>query len=492
MGNRKKVQVIIHSIFWIYAIALLAAMLVNAWFNDLGSDSAVQIKYCRQSLETMMTWVKGDFHPPFYHFMLWCVCHILPDASQVYSIFSAIPFVLVTIAAGTFIYKEFGGVSSFLLVTFWGLMSQSLYHQVEARMYGWGAFFLFAGMLSLYYIFKANMIKYWTLFAIFSLMGMYTHYYVLIQFFFIVLYLLIHAVAFRRDLLKRTLITSIGLAVCYVPWLFVLLKQSSVVQNGDYWITEVLSPRTCIWYLFSFAKGYELLFIFLFVLTVNYIIIKKIIYIQVVEGKKKIRIKLANLFVKANNHKLYLIQVVVLSGVATIATGLILSHLMHPMILDRYIYFPAIGFWLVIPICISMTPNKWGSGFVGTLVMGMILWYNIPILCNTISDQIASYKFKERLYEVVNPNAEEPGVIITDWVMKYYPLSSYYYPSWEVIAIDKMDISLYEAISQIPENEKVYCFVSDQLEELDNTYNFEYIDAGTIGESFSYVYEVNR
>ena len=224
----------------------------NLWFDEIYSV-AISNNHSFNEI-----WEIGghDVHPVLYYFMLKVISLIFGNNILCYRLLSVIALAILGILGYTHIRKDFGEKAGVLFSLFVFIFPLNIVYSGEIRMYTWAMLFVTIMGIYAYRIYKdKNTIKNWIIFAIFSLVSAYTHYYGLMTAgiinILLFIYLLKKAIKqkqFTKDL-KIFIIQAIIQIILYLPWVLSLLLQVSQVSKG-FWV-GVKFPDTLI-ELFTF------------------------------------------------------------------------------------------------------------------------------------------------------------------------------------------------------------------------------------------------
>lgn len=176
-----------------------------------------------------------DVHPPLYYMIVQAVLYILNtlhinyDVIYVSKIVSIVPYFIVLAISATKIRKDYGwltvGIFTFSIIS----MSFFFRGYSTIRMYSWSLLFLLMSFLYFKEIIYKSDRKSWVLFVLFTILGAYTHYFVLVT--SGLMYLLLFVRAFiNKDIdkkaeLKKWFLAAIATAILYSPWILVLMRQ---------------------------------------------------------------------------------------------------------------------------------------------------------------------------------------------------------------------------------------------------------------------------
>lgn len=212
----------------------LGAFHTNIWF-----DESYSVAISNHSFSEIWNIGGNDVHPVFYYMMLKIVSLIFGNNILVFRLFSIVPIVILSILGITHIMKEYGertGIIFSFLTLFLPIIAA---YSSEIRMYTWVMLFVTITAIYANRIYKNELsIKNWVIFALFSLLSAYTHYYGLMFAGIINVILFIYLLKNRKGKnkdLKIFIIQAVVECLLYVPWLYYFIKQLTSV-GGGYWI----------------------------------------------------------------------------------------------------------------------------------------------------------------------------------------------------------------------------------------------------------------
>lgn len=396
----------------IYGILLATLSFIRIFDNNFWGDEAYTIRLSKMSFIQMLQETAADVHPPLYYAIVQVMCRIFGCTGVVYHLVSFIPYGIILVTTMTVIWKRFGGQASVLLITLCSVLETAVNYNVEVRMYSWGALFLLLSFLALYDILTENKKHSYILFVLFSLAGAYTHYYCLISVAFLYIVLLIWAVVMRKDFLKNTLITSLVTVVLYMPW-FVVLLTTFKRTVGDFWMTEIPYIKDC--FAFLFQGKLEFVFFALMLLMVA----------------------IAIWYQKKEPAKITWVLAGLSSVFGTMLVGNLVSKLVRPVFIVRYLYPVAIIAWLLLAVGIASCKKK---NIYLVVVTILLLVTGIPKYCEIYQQEKGQ---DELLTETLAASEEAVGVgnvILTDSQTIEWTVADYYYPGAECIYVDAENI----------------------------------------------------
>mgnify|MGYP004506772207 FL=1 len=212
----------------------LGAFHTNIWF-----DESYSVAISNHSFSEIWNIGGNDVHPVFYYMMLKIVSLIFGNNILVFRLFSIVPIVILSILGITHIRKDYGertGIIFSFLTLFLPIIAS---YSSEIRMYTWVMLFVTITAIYANRIYKDELsIKNWVIFALFSLLSAYTHYYGLMFAGIINVILFIYLLKNREEKnkdLKIFIIQAVVECLLYVPWLYYFIKQLTSV-GGGYWI----------------------------------------------------------------------------------------------------------------------------------------------------------------------------------------------------------------------------------------------------------------
>lgn len=203
--------------------------------QPLWRDEAFSVLYAAQSFASIIT--KSTFDPPLYYLVLHVWMKIFGQSELAVRSFSFVGFSLATVVAiylAEHLFKKHW-LSWFIPLLFF-INPMLLYYAFETRAYGW---YMFFAMLAIYGYIKGN----WKLFGIASVLGFYTHLYmILVPFTCTLHYLVTHPktlVAPREWMRDAYLKTVAIIALFVVPWLLRVASVTSRLNESWYYPVDL-------------------------------------------------------------------------------------------------------------------------------------------------------------------------------------------------------------------------------------------------------------
>ena len=341
---------------------MLGKSLMLCFSNDIWYDELFTVGMIEHSYGDLVALTARDVHPPLYYFIVKIVVKlcklIVPVASTVAlaKIVSVLPYFVLLIYSVTFIRKRFGIFTGGLFLFCVIAMPQLSAYTVEVRMYSWALLFVTAAYLHAYGIITGHTARgHYVALVLYGLAAAYTQYFACVAVIMVYLWLLLWLIlCARKDNESKIFGKLKGWFVCvlisivgYCPWLFILYRQMSAV-NENYWILP-LSWRTlggCVKFIMKPAFANDML-------NTVLAVVMFLAYIAVICNNLTKLFHRGRVLSKMENDKTHLddlnIPALILTG-AGVLSGLVLfgfvaSLLFRPIFVYRYM-IPALGcFW---------------------------------------------------------------------------------------------------------------------------------------------------
>lgn len=352
-------------LFEILFIALSLCFLAvgdEIWFDEVFSVSIV-----KHSFSDIISFTAADVHPPLYYFILKLFTLVFGQRMSVYHLVSIIPFVLMLLAIGRFVSKHFGFQEAMLSVLLVTAAPNMLMYAVEIRMYSLCCLFVVLSMIlavelcenpdssktSAGWFHRVLGNKKWAAFAVVNVLAAYSHYFagaaVLLVAGCLFVFFLLQKENRKKNLIHWFL-SMAATGVLYLPWLIVFYQQLTKVKK-DYWI-EGFHIGTLMEYekfIFGSDAWMKILTEVLFLLAVC-----AVIYFW--KNEKKDRIFFLNGF----------------SFFGLIASGVLLSILITPVFMRRYIIVVLPLFWITVVCALMQIKHK--GVFLALGLCGLLLF----------------------------------------------------------------------------------------------------------------------
>lgn len=358
--NDKDYKDIIGTILLALSIILLGYMLVSP-FNQMviHIDEYFTISVLNFPINELAYVISHDVHPPLHYLLLKVVSNILTffgfgfDKIFIYKIVSIIPYGIILILSVTKIKNEYNYFTAGLFAFSMALMSEFLVYYSIIRMYSWATLFVILAFLYLRDVIDKNDAKSWTCLTIFSVLAAYTHYFAAIPIVCIYICLFIYLLINDKEKIKNWFISAICGIILFTPWIFSLLGQVSSVSE-NYWIPEI-TLNTMIGFLGYFVTPTRNFYTCIFSVLMFIVLI----------------VYTAKRFDDIDEKDQFYIISGLIAYLGTIAIGTMVSIMVRPIMVDRYLLPSAAILWFAISFMIGKIDAK--KEFLITFAIILIL-----------------------------------------------------------------------------------------------------------------------
>lgn len=395
-------------LLYILTIIIILTMFFTSFSEYIWLDEAFSLKLIQHSYKDVILLTAKDVHPPLYYIILKFFVDLgnkLGGIDKIVgSMVSIIPYLGLFVISLTKIKKHWGRLTSSIFIFCITLMPNCVFPGTEIRMYSFGMLFVTLAYIEAYEIIINRSCKYWIRFLIFGVCAAYTHYFACIAVAFVYFYLLLWSIIKERTEFKKWLLMSGGTVILYFPWLFVVLKQVSDVKSS-YWIPPITLAN-----MYGYIK---------FVLSPNKGILMALLGISYVY-------LLSKLFLGKKDQEVKLYTVTgFLVLCFTVLFGIIVSFLMRPIFVDRYI-IPSLGcFWLCFAICLGCLDKT----KINRMIQGGIILVLLVVGClnykSFTTQELTEMKAINRVKDILVEEKAEEDIIITDTIHVQFPLANY-------------------------------------------------------------------
>ena len=416
-------------------------------------DECFSIRLSKESFAGMLSETAADVHPPLYYFILQIFYKIMGESGLMYHMVSLIPYGLLMIFAMTVVRKRFGIIATLIYSSFASITSTALLYNNQVRMYSWSAFFVLLAFYYAYRIMEENRWKDWIIFSACSLSAGYTHYYALLAVAFFYLAFLIISF-FQKRYIKKLLIISICTVIGYFPWLFVFISTFRRTTKS-WWLQGIPGLKDCVLFFFEsniISIAVILIFILFFLQKIGSISRKS-------QNKSFVRTDIINI----REHKRIVSNVDLWmimgfgSAVGMILSGEVVSHLVQPVFMVRYLFPISSVIWLLLGIMISRLDLRY---LYSVLIMILLLTTCIPAYGKLYIKENELNKDTADFQKQVTVSTED--IIVTDIDHMDWTILDYYYPGvkHQLISMDDLPGERLQS-----GNEKLWIFSSETLSQ---------------------------
>ncbi len=353
-----------------YAVICFTTIILILLANNdsVWCDEAYTMLNCRGSFSYMYDNLKVDSWPPFYLFFSWIYAKLFVCSVFSLKIFSIIPVFILMLYGSRVIYRETGSLETTLLFDLLtSFMPISIHTALEIRGYSWAMLFVTICGIEAWLFFKnTESKKHAICFFVSGILAAYTHYFALVSVCYIYMFLMLGLLfdKSKRKILKKWLLFVICSLIVYTPWITKFIGATKSVTKGGYWIQSISLNDLLDFFQFPFVSEIDNLgsvnkniFSELALIIICWLVINTIIDIKKEKDIKK-------------KGELYFQICCVMVIVFTIISGYILSKILQPIFVPRYMK-PALGLlWLFVAIRFS-NMNKNCKSFL--LAFGIVL-----------------------------------------------------------------------------------------------------------------------
>lgn len=237
-------------------LLLIGLSFILTFKTGYNCDEQFSIDWTALAWKDMWHNLVNDVHPPLYYLGLKIWRFLFGYAAFPARMYSLISFVGI-LSISYFIKSKFGCKSVIWYLTFICSTPFAFQKSTEVRMYGWTSFWAMANGIFFYMIIKKRENKYWGWFCFTGILTAYNHYYGLLLMITTFLGLGIWTIFQKsRPLFLHYIRICAICIICYLPWLFVAIRQVMQV-NQEYWIEWPTSRLAAIRDLFYSIVPYS-------------------------------------------------------------------------------------------------------------------------------------------------------------------------------------------------------------------------------------------
>lgn len=282
---------------------------------------------------------------------------------------------------------------------------------------------------------------------------------------FFYLVAIIYLVWLKKFSIKKILSVCIASVIFYLPWLGYLAK-TVMSKKDDFWITTIPSFEESVNYLFSYQMSPVMWLLFIIGLLIAVLYETNLLKISIA---KRININFTVKDFQISNSCLWIIAGLV-SVLGTIICGIMISNILRPLYLLRYIYPASVVAWMILGIVISKLK---GRKFYITIVLIYMLFTFIPIYSNKYVAEKNRNNLLQHTIEKTRNYIQKDDIILTNVLHIEWTIAQYYYPGTEVLLMN-------ENIVPYLEKNKKYWLI------LDASQNVEIIEQQLQEQNYSY------
>jgi hypothetical protein len=312
----------------------------------------------------------SDVHPPLHYIILYAVSPITHNNIFLLKVVSIVPYFIILAISATKIRKDYGWLTSGVFAFTIATMSIFFIEFLTVRMYPWALLF----MILVFIYFKEVLVNFdkrsWILLTLFTLLGAYTHYFLL--FTCGLVYLLILASILKspdkKEKIKTWIYSVVSLMILYAPWFAVLIRQIGTQTSASHeptLLNNVFSYVT----IFAINSGnFSFEMMLLRALAIIFLVI-----VLVLIYKNKAKYEASGVF---------LMYATIIIGVAVLAVS-------FQPVRARYL-MPVIGiFWLSVSILLGKIENN----KILAILLALILVFSASSILITHDEAISKIEW---------------------------------------------------------------------------------------------------
>ena len=242
-------------LLWILIAIVVILNLIRLFPDNFWSDEIWSLKMLKLSFGEMLDKTAGDVHPPLFYIVLRFFVRIFGYHPWVYRLAAYVPYLGILIIIATFIRNKFGSKAAVLLVILVSLLENSLTYIIEVRMYELPALGFFAAFCAFYCLLEEETVKGYVIFAISSLVTVYSQYIMVLAAAPLYIALLCYTVIKKRKI-RNIVILYFCTVAAYLPWIFRALVFVRAVGKGGFWLRSNPELKWILVYFFNTGHYY--------------------------------------------------------------------------------------------------------------------------------------------------------------------------------------------------------------------------------------------
>ena len=427
MKRSKNISPYTIKILLLIAVCMLANIALI--FNDsVWTDEAFTMITLRNDLPGIIEITAGDVHPPLYYILAKVVTYVLGYSVPAVKVASLIPVLLTMLLVALNLRDCMeklhvrSTLASVLIILMLAFMPCSVRENVELRMYTWAMFFVTAvGVFAFKIILKPKAIKNWGFFIGAAVGAVYTHYFALVSAALIYGMLFLVLVIKDKKYIGRFFLACAVTVICYLPWIPIFYRQICSVKE-NYWIPEFTFDKILEYLKWPFNGEFVQFWLIVLVVCIL-LLVRKFLKWEKLDCNEKVQ----TIFL--------LMCVAVFTG--TMAAGWILSKLIRPIFIDRYLFASAGLLYIFIAyVCTNYIETRdLKIGILGLTLCTSISAYNVQ---RNNEYNNGTEQTKEIMEEYIQPD----DLILTNELMLSYQNGSpllYYLPDNKLVYITSAD-----------------------------------------------------
>lgn len=263
--------------------------------------------------------------------------------------------------------------------------------------------------------------------------------------------------------IKKVVVSCLSTVILYLPWLGIVIK--TVMRSKDnFWLTAIPTFRESIDYLFSYKLGFGVWGGVLLVgLLLAFAYETKILQLNINERHE------LNVFFSVRKFCCSKNVFWIISGLSsilgTIIVGIVVSDVIRPFYLLRYIYPVSVVAWMILGVIISRLKGSKIYAFV--LICYMIVAFVPSYKMKYVNEKNSNVTLQNTL-NVLQDKIAMGDIILTDVIHIDWSIAEYYFPGVETELIDDETFSELQQSKEyvlIVNGDEDISIISEQLNE---------------------------
>ena len=412
-------------IVFLYGLILASHHAIRMIDNNVWGDEGIVVLASRMTFSEMLHYVACIGHTPLHYVFAWICKRLFGESGLVYHFSAALPYFIIIGVTVFLIRKWFGNKAAFVFITFCSLLDSAITYNLEIRMYAWCQLFILLTFIMFYKLYLKNGKdgKYYIFTTAFAVGAAYSHYYALASIGLMYLVFFIYVLRTNAKQVWKVIASGGSVLLLLLPWLIYARKTGGSVIF-DYHIGAV-SWEDCMDFIFYSKCSSTLLTLLWVVIAAAFIYDIGMVNIGKDGGRLKIRFcfKISGLTLRST-------QLWIAGGLigvfGTIAAAQIISNVLYPIIVLRYLYVSYVIIWLIFSICISRT--KLSYIWVPVLIV-FVFYHCYPVCVRTIKSELSNNESLKSALESTAPLIDENDYIYTDNLHFVWTVGECYYPN---------------------------------------------------------------
>ncbi len=442
--------------------------------NNFWSDECFSINLLKNDLWDIWYAAAGDTHPPLFYYIGFVITRVFGFNSMSFHLISLSGLFVILVVSLTWIRSRFGNVPAVVMIVLSSILSTSLVYVIEVRMYEWCAVFVLLTFMMLYESMEKPDRLNLALTVLFGVAAAYTHVYGLLTVASMYVCLLLVSLTgrgYNPVTVAKMIVVSVLL---YIPWVWSII--SAIGRTSDFWITGNPEVSEILEYLFD--TGNTVLSLALSVVT----IVAAMLVLVHATGRGR---RLTGAVVEGcESTKGLWIAVCALTVILTVAGAMIVSEIIRPYLVLRYLYPLCVIVWLVLGVCIGSM--RYGN-VMAAVITALLLAVCVPYYVDMRGDEKETdAMISDTLEATTSVDGDDRTLSPMVWVMDYYYPDSVNleYNSEELREMDTGSGATYWLFLFGPVSDDT----ADELEGMGLTAAFHY--HGNLGSHDTWIYRI--